>query len=117
VPATAAASTAGAATPFRPIDPGFVLRVAQGSSRARAGFARQLELSRSDPQLAAQLAGTLLEQARLSAQPQLYGRAESLVAPWLARPTVPRCLQDILQHQRATVGRASQGATRLSARP
>jgi tetratricopeptide (TPR) repeat protein len=90
VPATAAASTAGAATPFRPTDPGFVVaELPQGSSRARDGFARQLELSRSDPQLAAQLAGTLLEQARLSAQPQLYGRAESLVAPWLARPTVP----------------------------
>jgi tetratricopeptide (TPR) repeat protein len=90
VPPTAAASNAGTATPFRPTDPGFVVaELPGGSSRARAGFARQLELSRSDPQLAAQLAGTLLEQARLSAQPQLYGRAESVLAPWLARPTVP----------------------------
>src|SRR6202043_1409466 len=40
-------------------------------------------------QLAAQFAGELLEQARLSAQPQLYGRAESVLAPWIARPTVP----------------------------
>jgi predicted Zn-dependent protease len=55
----------------------------------RDGSARQLELSRGDPQLAAQLAGALLEQARLSAQPQLYGRAESVLAPWIGRPTVP----------------------------
>src|SRR6202043_2782173 len=40
-------------------------------------------------QLAAQFAGELLEQARLSAQPQLYGRAESVLAPWIARPAVP----------------------------
>jgi tetratricopeptide (TPR) repeat protein len=90
VPATADASTAGGATPFRPTDPGFVVaELPAGSSRARDGSARQLELSRSDPQLAAQLAGALLEQARLSAQPQLYGRAESVLAPWIARPTVP----------------------------
>jgi predicted Zn-dependent protease len=90
VPAAAAASTAGGATPFRPTDPGFVVaELPGGSSRARDGFARQLELSRGDPQLAAQLAGALLEQARLSAQPQLYGRAESVLAPWIARPTVP----------------------------
>jgi tetratricopeptide (TPR) repeat protein len=60
-----------------------------GSSRARDASARQLALSRSDPQLAAQLAAALLEQARTSAQPQLYGRAESVLAPWIARPTVP----------------------------
>jgi predicted Zn-dependent protease len=48
-----------------------------------------LELSRSDPQLAAQLAAALLEQARTSAEPQLYGRAESVLAPWIARPAVP----------------------------
>jgi tetratricopeptide (TPR) repeat protein len=60
-----------------------------GGSRARDGFARQLELSRSDPQLAARLAAALLEQARLSAQPQFYGRAESVLSPWIARPTVP----------------------------
>jgi tetratricopeptide (TPR) repeat protein len=90
VPATADASTTGGATPFRPNDPGFVVaELPGGSARARAGFARQFELSRSDPQVAAQLAGTLLEQARLSAQPQLYGRAESVLAPWIARPTVP----------------------------
>jgi len=90
VSATAGASTAGGATPFRPTDPGFVVaELPGGSSRARDGSARQLELSRSDPQLAAQLAGALLEQARLSAQPQLYGRAESVLAPWIARPTVP----------------------------
>lgn len=90
VSATAAASTAGGTTPFRPTDPAFVVAVLPGgSSRARDASARQLELSRSDPQLAAQLAGELLEQARLSAQPQLYGRAESVLAPWIARPTVP----------------------------
>jgi predicted Zn-dependent protease len=90
VSATAAASTAGGATPFRPTDPTFVVaELPGGSSRARDGFARQLELSRSDPQLAAQLAAALLEQARISAQPQLYGRAESVLTPWIARPTVP----------------------------
>src|ERR1700730_18435095 len=88
--AAAAASTAGGATPFRPTDPGFVVaELPGGSSRARDGSARRLELWRSDPQLAAQLAGARLEQARLSAQPQLYGRAESVLAPWIARPTVP----------------------------
>jgi predicted Zn-dependent protease len=90
VSATAEASTTGGAAPFRPTDPGFVVaELPGGSSRARDAFARQLELSRSDPQLAAQLAAALLEQARISAQPQLYGRAESVLAPWIARPTVP----------------------------
>ena len=89
VAATAEASTAGGAAPFRPTDPDFVVAELPGGSRARDGFARQLELSRSDPQLAAQLAAALLEQARVSAQPQLYGRAESVLAPWIARPTVP----------------------------
>jgi predicted Zn-dependent protease len=89
VAATAEASTAGGAAPFRPTDPDFVVAELPGGSRARDGFARQLDLSRSDPQLAAQLAAALLEQARVSAQPQLYGRAESVLAPWIARPTVP----------------------------
>jgi len=90
VSATAAASTAGGAPPFRPADPEFVVaELPGGSSPARDGFARQLALSRGDPQLAAQLADALLEQARISAQPQLYGRAESVLAPWIARPTVP----------------------------
>lgn len=89
VAATAEASTAGGAAPFRPTDPDFVVAELPGGSRARDGFARQLELSRSDPQLAAQLAAALLEQARVSAQPQLYGRAESVLAPWIARPAVP----------------------------
>jgi len=90
VSATAEAATTGGAAPFRPTDPGFVVaELPGGSSRARDAFARQLELSRSDPQLAAQLAAALLEQARISAQPQLYGRAESVLAPWIARPTVP----------------------------
>src|ERR1700730_5558045 len=90
VSATAAASTAAGTTPFRPADPGFVVaELPGGSSPARDGFARQLALARSDPQLAAQLAAALVEQARISAQPQLYGRAESVLAPWIARPTVP----------------------------
>ena len=90
VSATAEASTAGGAAPFRPTDPDFVVaELPGGSARARDGSARQLELSRNDPQLAAQLAATLLEQARISAQPQLYGRAESVLAPWIARPAVP----------------------------
>jgi tetratricopeptide (TPR) repeat protein len=90
LPATANASTFGGTTPFRPTDPGFVVAELPGRpSRARDGSARQLELSRSDPQLAAQLAAALLDQARTSAQPQLYGRAESVLAPWIARPTVP----------------------------
>jgi tetratricopeptide (TPR) repeat protein len=90
LPATANASTFGGTAPFRPTDPGFVVaELPGGSSRARDASARQLALSRSDPQLAAQLAAALLEQARTSAQPQLYGRAESVLAPWIARPTVP----------------------------
>jgi tetratricopeptide (TPR) repeat protein len=89
VAATAEASAAGGAAPFRPTDPEFVVAELPGGSRARDGFARQLQLSRSDPQLAAQLAAALLEQARVSAQPQLYGRAESVLASWIARPTVP----------------------------
>jgi len=89
VAATAEAATAGGAAPFHPTDPDFVVAELPGGSRARDGFARQLELSRSDPQLAGELAAALLEQARISAQPQLYGRAESVLAPWIARPTVP----------------------------
>jgi tetratricopeptide (TPR) repeat protein len=87
--AAAAASPPGGATPFRPTDAGFVVAELPGGSRARDGFARQLELSRSDPERAARLAAALLEQARLSAQPQFYGRAESVLSPWMARPTVP----------------------------
>jgi predicted Zn-dependent protease len=71
--------------------------------RSRDSFARQLLLSRSDPQKAAQLAAALLEEARISAQPQLYGRAESVLAPWVARPTVPAALlmleADVLQQR------------------
>ncbi|HMA00255.1 MAG TPA: hypothetical protein VKP66_20110 [Steroidobacteraceae bacterium] len=74
-----------------------------GSSRAREDSARQFELSRSDPRLAARLAAEFLEQARISAQPRLYGRAESILAPWMARPTVPAPLlvleADILQQR------------------
>jgi tetratricopeptide (TPR) repeat protein len=92
VSATAAASAAGGAAPFRPADPDFVVAELPGGSRARDGFARQVETSRRDPQLAAQLAAALLEQARISAQPQLYGRAESVLAPWIARPAVPAAL-------------------------
>jgi predicted Zn-dependent protease len=103
-PATAAASTAGRAAAFRPSDPAFVVaELPGGSSRARGASARQLELSHSDPQLAAQLAAALLEQARTSAQPQLYGRAESVLAPWIARPGVAAPLlvleADILQQR------------------
>ena len=87
--AAAAASPPGGATPFRPTDAGFVVAELPGGSRARDGFARQLELSRSDPERAARLAAALLEQARLSAQPQFYGRAESVLSPWMARPAVP----------------------------
>jgi predicted Zn-dependent protease len=92
------------AAAFRPTDPGFVVaELPGGSSRARDASARQWELSRNDPQLAAQLAAALLEQARTSAQPQLYGRAESVLAPWMARPGVPAPLlvleADILQQR------------------
>jgi predicted Zn-dependent protease len=90
---TALASTADAATPFRPSDPGFVVAtLPAGASRPRDGVARQLDLSRSDPRLAEQLAASLLEQARVSAQPQLYGRAESVLAPWVARASAPALL-------------------------
>jgi tetratricopeptide (TPR) repeat protein len=88
--ATARAAVSEVVTPFRPTDPGFVVaELPGGASRSRGGFARQLELSRSDPQRAAQLAAALLEQARVLAQPQLYGRAESVLAPWIARSAVP----------------------------
>ena len=90
VSALAVSALAAGTTPFRPTDPGFVVaELPGGSLRARDGSVRQLKLSRSDPQLAAQLAAALLQQARTSAQPQLYGRAESVLAPWMARPTVP----------------------------
>lgn len=88
--AVAAGSPAAAAVPFRPTDPAYlVAELPGGAARSRDGFARQLQLSRSDPQLAAQLAAGLIEQARVSAQPQLYGRAESVLAPWTARPMIP----------------------------
>jgi predicted Zn-dependent protease len=101
---TALVPTLKAAEPFRPTDPGFVVaELPGGAVRSRDSFARQLLLSRSDPQKAAQLAAALLEEARISAQPQLYGRAESVLAPWVARPTVPAALlmleADVLQQR------------------
>src|ERR1700674_3853689 len=86
----ASAPAAGGDAPFRPTHPGLVIaELPGGALRSRDNFARQQELSRSDPQRAAQLAAGLIEQARVSAQPQLYGRAEGVLAPWLARPTRP----------------------------
>ena len=101
---TALVPTLKAAEPFRPKDAGFVVaELPGGAVRSRDSFARQMLLSRSDPQKAAQLAAALLEQARVSAQPQLYGRAESVLAPWVARPTVPAALltleADVLQQR------------------
>jgi tetratricopeptide (TPR) repeat protein len=101
---TAVSAAIKAAEPFRPTDPGFVVaELPGGAVRSRDSFARQLLLSRSDPQKAAQLAAALLEEARISAQPQLYGRAESVLAPWVARPTVPATLltleADVLQQR------------------
>jgi hypothetical protein len=61
-----------------------------------------------DPQIAAQLAGGLLELARVSAQPQLYGRAQSVLTPW-----------DIAAgrtgHSRDPAGACSSAATRVCA--
>jgi predicted Zn-dependent protease len=96
--------TVKAAQPFRPTDPGFIVaELPGGAARSRDSFARQLLLSRSEPQKAAQLAAALLEEARISAQPQLYGRAESVLAPWVARPTIPATLltleADVLQQR------------------
>lgn len=93
-----------AATPFRPTDPEFVVaQLPGGASRSRDRFAGQLEQSRFDARLAARLAGELLEQARTALQPQLYGRAEKVLAPWIARPDAPVGLllieADILQQR------------------
>jgi tetratricopeptide (TPR) repeat protein len=100
----AGSATGNAATPYRPTDPDFVVaEVSGGAWRSRDGFTRQLLLSRTDPDLAARLANGLLEQARVSAQPQLYGRAESVLTPWMSRPAVPPTLltleADILQQR------------------
>lgn len=93
-----------AATPFRPTDPEFVVaQLPGGASRSRDRFAGQLEQSRLDARLAARLAAELLEQARTALQPQLYGRAEKVLAPWMARPDAPAGLlliqADILQQR------------------
>jgi tetratricopeptide (TPR) repeat protein len=93
-----------AATPFRPADPGFVVAVLPGgASRPRDRFAGQLAESRLDADVAARLAGELLEQARTTLQPQLYGRAEKVLAPWVERPDAPAALlllqADILQQR------------------
>jgi tetratricopeptide (TPR) repeat protein len=93
-----------AATPFRPADPGFVIAVLPGgASRPRDRFAGQLAESRLDASVAARLAEDLLEQARTTLQPQLYGRAEKVLAPWIARPGAPGALllmqADILQQR------------------
>ena len=93
-----------AATPFRPTDPELVVaQLPGGASRSRDRFAGQLEQSRLDARLAARLAGELLQQARTALQPQLYGRAEKVLAPWISRPDAPVGLlliqADILQQR------------------
>jgi len=93
-----------AATPFRPADPEFVIaELPAGAARARNRVAGLLLESRKHPRAAAQLAQELLDQARTTAQPQLYGRAEKVLAPWVTRPDAPTALllmeADILQQR------------------
>jgi len=93
-----------AAAPTRPTDPEYVVaELPGGASRARQRFASELEQSRQDPRKAAELAGELLEQARSTTQPQLFGRAESVLAPWVSKPQAPVALlvmqADILQQR------------------
>jgi predicted Zn-dependent protease len=99
--------------PLRPVDPDYVVaELPGGASRAQQRLAGQLEDARKDPGKAALLARELLEQARATQQPQLYGRAESVLAAWVGQPQAPAELlvmqADILQQRHEF-----QDATRL----
>jgi tetratricopeptide (TPR) repeat protein len=92
------------AAPVRPTDPGYVVaELPGGASRSQARFAARLEESRRDPAKAAELAAELLQEARATLQPQLYGRAESVLASWVRQPQAPTPLlvmqADILQQR------------------
>lgn len=100
----AGAAPALASAPVRPTDPEFVVaELPGGASGARRSFALELEESRRDARKAAELAGALLQQARSTMQPQLYGRAESVLLPWVKQAAAPAALlvmeADILQQR------------------
>ncbi len=108
-----------AATPFRPTEPDFVVaELPTGAAQSRNRFAGRLMQSRRDPRVAEDLAGELLALARTTMQPQLYGRAEKILAPWIARQDVPVSLllmqADILQ-QRHEFQQATQLLDRVIA--
>lgn len=82
-----------AAAPIRPTDPNFIVaELPGGASRPRDSFAGRLAESRTDARKAEILAGEILEEARRSLQPQLYGRAEKVLAPWVSRSDAPAAL-------------------------
>ena len=102
--AAGAAPALVSAAPVRPSDPEYVVaELPGGASRAQQRLPGQLEEARKDPKKAAALARELLEQARTTQQPQLFGRAESVLAPWVSQPQAPGELlvmqADILQQR------------------
>lgn len=109
-----------AAAPIRPTDPNYVVaELPGGAARAQQRYALELEQSRQDPRKAAQLARELLDEARATIQPQLFGRAESVLAPWVSKPGAPVVLlvmqADILQ-QRHEFAAATQILSAVIAR-
>lgn len=93
-----------AAMPIRPTDPNFIVaELPGGASRSRDSFAGRLSASRTDARIAEDLAREMLEEARRTQQPQLYGRAEKVLAPWVSRPDASAAVllmeADILQQR------------------
>lgn len=73
---------------FVPSSAGYVvLEVPRGSGGAESrAFAGLVERAAGDPRLAARAARDLLQQARARRDPALFGRAETILRSWIARP-------------------------------
>lgn len=94
-----------AAERFRPADPDFVVlrvppRAAQEPLERLDGAGARAQ---RDPALAAALAQAYLQRAREHREPRYFGRAEALIAPWIATGDAPAALlrvqADILQNR------------------
>lgn len=95
----------GAAERFRPAAPDYVvLRVpARAQNDPTVMLEQRYRVAPGDQQVASQLAASYVERARLQREPRYFGRAETLLQPWIARKDASsatlRVQADILQNR------------------